>query len=103
MLARRGWPRSWHWPSPWHEEFRAGTLTIAWDDDGDRIIIEAQALAFDAGAGESAPLPGEEFDRGVDAEVPDDDPLGPDLLRVRLTPWMAQRFARQAAQMASSG
>jgi hypothetical protein len=35
--------------------------------------------------------------------VPDDEPMGPDLLRVRLTPVMAQRFARHAGQIASSG
>jgi uncharacterized repeat protein (TIGR03847 family) len=81
------------------EAFRAGTLTIAWDDDGDRLIIEAIAMASDPGAGESAAPPGE----ADDDEVPDDEPMGPDLLRVRLTPVMAQRFARHAGQIASSG
>ena len=36
-----------------------------------------------------------------DDDISDDDPLGPDLLRVRLTPLMALRFARQAARIAS--
>ena len=26
---------------PPREDFRAGTLTLAWDEDGDRVIIEA--------------------------------------------------------------
>jgi uncharacterized repeat protein (TIGR03847 family) len=81
------------------EAFRAGTLTIGWDDDGDRLVIEAIAMAVDAGAGESVPPPGE----GFDDEVPDDEPIGPDVLRVRLTPVMAQRFARSAGRLASSG
>lgn len=85
---------------PYREEFTVGTLSIAWDDDGDRVIVEAQAMLFDAGVGESAPPRG----RGLDLEdVPDDDPIGPDVLRVRLTPAMAQRFARDAGRIAAAG
>jgi hypothetical protein len=60
--------------------------------------VEAYAMVFDAGAGESALAPDAEPD---DEDVSDHDPLGPDLLRVRLTPDMALRFARQAARLAS--
>lgn len=83
---------------PPREAFRAGALTIAWDDDGDRLIIEALSMLFEAGAGERAPPLSEETDAD---EVPDDDPIGPDVLRVRLTPVMAQRFARQARQLSA--
>ena len=83
---------------PPQEEFRVGTLTIGWDNDSSRVVVEAFALVFDAGAGESALLPDTEPD---DEDISDDDPLGPDLLRVRLTPLMALRFARQAARLAS--
>jgi uncharacterized repeat protein (TIGR03847 family) len=82
---------------PVREEFRAGMLTIAWDDDGDRVDIEAHAMAFEAGAGESAARPG----GGLEEEVPDDEPMAPDVLRVRLAPVAAQRFARHAGQIAS--
>jgi hypothetical protein len=83
---------------PLHEEFRVGTITIGWDNDNSRVVVEAFALVFDAGAGESALLPDTEPD---DEDVSDDDPLGPDLMRVRLAPLMALRFARQAARIAS--
>ncbi len=83
---------------PPREEFRVGTLTIGWDNDSSRVVVEAFALVFDAGAGESALAPGAEPD---DQEVSDDDPLGPDVFRVRLTPSMALRFARQAGRLAS--
>ena len=78
---------------PLHEEFRVGTLTIAWDEDIDRLIVEARSMTFDAGAGESALRDEEELD---DDDIPDDAPIGPDVLRVRLTPYMAQQFARRA-------
>jgi uncharacterized repeat protein (TIGR03847 family) len=83
---------------PLHEEFRVGTLTIGWDNDSSRVVVEAFALVFDAGAGESALLSDREPD---DDDISDDDPLGPDLMRVRLTPLMALRFARHAARIAS--
>ena len=83
---------------PPREEFRVGTLTIGWDNDSSRVVVEAFALVFDAGAGESALAPDAEPD---DQEISDDDPLGPDVLRVRLTPGMALRFARQAGRLAS--
>lgn len=85
-------------PGPLHEEFRVGALTIGWDNDSSRVVVEAFALVFDAGAGESALLPDTVPD---DEDISDDDPLGPDLMRVRLTPLMALRFARQAARIAS--
>lgn len=75
-------------------EFRVGTLTIGWDNDASRVVVEAFAMVFDAGAGESALLP----DAEPDEEVPDDDPLGPDVLRIRMSPAVALRFARQAAR-----
>jgi uncharacterized repeat protein (TIGR03847 family) len=85
---------------PLREEFRVGTLIIAWDDDIDRLVIEARSMVFDAGAGESA-MPGpEEMDED---EIPDDAPIGPDVLRVRLTPLMAQRFARRASAVVAAG
>ena len=54
-------------------EFRVGTLTIGWDNDASRVVVEAYALVFDAGAGESALA----ADVEPDEETPDDDPAGP--------------------------
>lgn len=84
---------------PLHEEFRVGTLVIAWDDDVDRLIVEARSMTFDAGAGESA-LRDDDIDED---DIPDDAPIGPDVLRVRLTPFMAQQFARRANSVVAGG
>jgi uncharacterized repeat protein (TIGR03847 family) len=75
--------------------FRAETLVIAWDDDGHRVVIEARAAEPDGGVGERAFPPGPEADDELD-DGSDDDVIGPDVLRVRLRPYVAQRFARQA-------
>lgn len=91
---------------PSREDFVVGALTIAWDDDGDRLIVEAHSISFDAGAGESAPPPGvddDDKDHDHPEDIPDDDPIGPDVLRVRLTPVMAQRFARRAMHISAVG
>jgi hypothetical protein len=82
---------------PSRMDIAADTLAVEWDDDGDRLIIEAIAAPPAAGAGAWARSIGE-----PDAtELPDDDPLGPDILRVRLTPLLAQRFARRARRLAA--
>ena len=85
---------------PLREEFRVGTLVIAWDDDVDRLIVEARSMTFDAGAGESALRDDEELDED---DIPDEAPIGPDVLRVRLTPYMAQQFARRANSVVAGG
>jgi len=85
---------------PLHEEFRVGTMVIAWDDDADRLVVEARSMTFDAGAGEPAVRDGDEVE---DEDIPDDAPIGPDVLRVRLTPYMAQQFARRANSVVAGG
>jgi uncharacterized repeat protein (TIGR03847 family) len=42
----------------------------------------------------------QEFDED---DIPDDAPIGPDVLRVRLTPHMAQQFARRANSVVADG
>jgi uncharacterized repeat protein (TIGR03847 family) len=85
---------------PLFEEFRVGTLIIEWDEDVDRLIVEARSMTFDAGAGETAPRVDEDLDED---DIPDDAPIGPDVLRVRLTPFMAQQFARRANSVVAGG
>lgn len=85
---------------PVREEFRVGTMTIAWDDDVDELVIEARSMTFDAGAGDSAVREDEDFDED---DIPDDAPIGPDILRVHLTPSVAQQFARRADAVVSDG
>jgi uncharacterized repeat protein (TIGR03847 family) len=79
------------------EEFRVGTLTLAWDGADDRIVIEAYALA-EAGeeAGEDA---GPADDGTDDASVPDER----DMLVVRLSATSARAFARRARAVVAAG
>jgi uncharacterized repeat protein (TIGR03847 family) len=65
---------------PLMEEFRVGTMALAWDSDSERVVVEAQAR--------------------TDA---DDAPDAPDLLRVRLTGSMARAFAKRALSVVSAG
>ncbi len=72
---------------PLREAFRAGTLTLGWDGDTDRVLVEARA-----DADEEAP------------DVDDDDELdGPDLLRVRLTASAARGFVVRALRVVAEG
>lgn len=76
---------------PIREEFRAGTLALAWSEGSDDIVLEARAVTDDA----------EEEDE--DEEVADDDPEGPDLLRVHLTAGAAVAFIRRAEWLIAAG
>ena len=104
---------------PLREEFRVGTLTIAWDDDLDRLVVEARSME----PGEEVDVPDpspfrpflvgeatadvaevEEVDEDDDEDdVPDDAPVGPDVLRVRISAAMAQGFARHALKVVAAG
>lgn len=72
---------------PLVELFRAGALALAWDAVAGTVVIEAQTPSED----------------GEYVEVADDDDQGPDLLRVRLDPDRARRFARNAAALVAAG
>ena len=74
---------------PLLEEFRVGTLALAWDGDDDRIVIEAQAVAEGESAGESEPL--------------SDEAEGPDVLRVRIPPAVARAFVKRALAVVAAG
>lgn len=85
---------------PLDEEFHVGTMIIAWDDDVDQVVVEARSMTFDAGAGDVAVRDEDDVDGD---EIPDDAPIGPDVLRVHLTPHMAQQFARRANSVVAGG
>jgi len=85
---------------PLHEEFRVGTMIIAWDEDVDQLVVEARSMTFDAGAGDVAVRDGDDLEED---DIPDDAPIGPDVLRVHLTPRMAQQFARRANSVVAGG
>jgi uncharacterized repeat protein (TIGR03847 family) len=69
------------------EEFRAGTLALAWDDDTDTVLVEAQSM--EGQPGEEPAEPAAEF--------------AGDLLRVRLQPSSARAFAKRALRVVAAG
>jgi uncharacterized repeat protein (TIGR03847 family) len=75
--------------APVEEEFRVGTLALAWDDDDSLVIIEAQSVVADQlEETESAPS-----DLETDA----------DMLRVRVSPAVARAFAKRALRVVAAG
>jgi uncharacterized repeat protein (TIGR03847 family) len=81
---------------PINEAFRATTLTLGWDGDAEKILIEARA-------------PGEDDEEEAESEaealvdIDDDDEEGPDLLRVRLSADAARSFVERAFRVIRSG
>ncbi|MGN6521975.1 MAG: DUF3090 domain-containing protein [Actinomycetes bacterium] len=76
--------------TPIEEEFRVGTMALAWDGDTERVVIEAQEVTEDDGV----ELLAEDVDPGED---------GPSLLRVKLTGAVARAFAKRALVVVSAG
>jgi len=75
---------------PLNETFRAGALTLGWDGDAERVLVEARAESDD----------GEPIDPDEDD---DEDEDGPDLLRVRMTAAAARGFVERAVRIVASG
>ena len=73
--------------APIEEEFRAGTLALAWDEDTTTVLVEAQSI-------EGQP---EEDEAGGQTEFTGD------LLRVRLQPGAARAFAKRALRVVAAG
>ena len=78
---------------PLIEAFRVGTLTLAWDPQHERIVIEAREMRTPLGE----PEPDDED------ELPDDEPTGPDLVRVHLGPTAAHAFVTRAVAVMQAG
>src|ERR1700744_6157039 len=72
---------------PLTEEFRVGAIALAWDSDGDRVVIEAQ----------------EESEEPVEPLAEDLPPDSPGGRRVRTPPGPARAFAQRARQRAPAG
>jgi uncharacterized repeat protein (TIGR03847 family) len=75
--------------APIVEDFRVGTMALAWDGETERVVVEAQAVT-DA----------DDDDAG---ELSDDLEDGPELLRVRITGSAARAFAKRALAVVSAG
>lgn len=84
-------PASLH--QPLVEEFRVGSMVLSWDAERERVVIEAHEVT-DVEA---------EDDDDDDDPLPDDDPDGPDLVRVHLRPTEAQDFVAGAVAVMQAG
>jgi len=72
---------------PLTEDFRVGAIALAWDHDGERVIIEAQEES-------------EEPLEPLAEDVPED---GPAVLRVRISAAAARAFSQRAIQVVRAG
>jgi uncharacterized repeat protein (TIGR03847 family) len=82
--------------SPVEEEFRVGTMALAWDGDEERMIVEAQALVeLDAESDEDL--------AEAEERLLQDDENGPPMLRVRLSGPQARAFAKRALDVVNAG
>lgn len=81
---------------PVEEEFRVGTMALAWDGEEQRMIVEAQALVeLDADSDEDL--------AEAEERLLQDEENGPPMLRVRLTGAQARAFAKRALDVVNAG
>ncbi|MEY9211268.1 DUF3090 family protein [Thermobifida halotolerans] len=78
---------------PIEEEFRVGTLALAWDAESRRVIIEAQQIREIEPGSEAAAEEVQAFS----------DDVTHDVLRVHLTPAEARAFAARALRVVAAG
>ncbi|HEX8940276.1 MAG TPA: DUF3090 family protein [Candidatus Limnocylindrales bacterium] len=104
---------------PIREEFRVGTLTMAWDPAAERVILEARAMPEvevdldEVIAAATSGLDADEVDEddedevqaGLEAadETESDEDEETDMVRVRLAPRDALAFAERAARVVAAG
>jgi uncharacterized repeat protein (TIGR03847 family) len=74
---------------PVEEEFRVGTMGLAWDGEVDRVVVEALAQA--------------ETEADAEVEPMSDAEDGPDVLRVVITADAARAFVRRAQRVVAAG
>jgi uncharacterized repeat protein (TIGR03847 family) len=76
--------------APVEEEFRVGTMGLAWDGEDERVIVEALAVQDTEG-------------EAVEVEPLSDAEEGPDALRVRITAEAARAFIVRAERVVAAG
>jgi uncharacterized repeat protein (TIGR03847 family) len=82
--------------TPVEEEFRVGTMALAWDGEEQRMIVEAQALV-------ELEAESEEDLAEAEEKLLQDEENGPPMLRVRLTGAQARAFAKRALDVVNAG
>jgi uncharacterized repeat protein (TIGR03847 family) len=76
--------------APIDEEFRVGTMSLAWDGDDERVVIECFAV--------------DESDDETDSDLEDDDPRATGaVMRISLAPGQARAFAKRALAVVAAG
>ena len=81
--------------APVAEEFRVGTLSLAWDSDAGVLVIEAHAAVESESDSEA--------ESGELVQAVEDVEDGGDVLRVRLHAAAARAFAKRAAAVVGAG
>jgi uncharacterized repeat protein (TIGR03847 family) len=76
---------------PIEEEFRAGTMTLSWDPEAQRVVVEVYPFT------EAAVVAPDQV--GEDLEEPEPE----ELLLVRLTPAAARAFVERAGRVVEAG
>ena len=86
--------------TPVDEEFRVGTLGLAFDVDTSTVLIEA----IEAGDADTEVELGADDEEGLQADDEDDEPDDDlDRLRVRLTPEATRAFIERARRVVAAG
>ncbi|MBO9521026.1 MAG: DUF3090 family protein [Nocardioidaceae bacterium] len=77
------------------EEFRAGTITLSWDTEDERVVIEVFPVVEVA-----EPIEADEDDL---VDLPIDEPEPEEVFLVRLPPVLARVFATRASSVVRAG
>ncbi len=91
---------------PIREEFRVGTLTMAWDPEAERVVLEARAMpeeGFDLDEVIEAVTAGPEEAGAEEDEGVEDDDEESDVVLVRLAPTDALAFVERAVRVLAAG
>lgn len=91
---------------PIREEFRVGTLTMAWDPEAERVVLEARAMpeeGFDLDEVIEAVTAGPEEAGAAEDEGAEDDDEESDVVLVRLAPTDALAFVERAVRVLAAG
>jgi uncharacterized repeat protein (TIGR03847 family) len=90
-VAPRGLEDSAPLEQPIEEEFRAGTMTLSWDPDDERVVIEVFPYM------EAAVVSPEQLDEDLEEPEPDE------VFLVRIDAGSARAFVKRAAQVLEAG
>jgi uncharacterized repeat protein (TIGR03847 family) len=86
---------------PLIDALRVGTLTIGWDAATGDVVLQALAMVPEDEDAEDEPEDDEDDDGEL--ELSEDDPDGPDFVRVRLTPAATASFVERANRVVGAG